>query len=130
MDDIIGIIAILCTIALPIAFGMTLGLISIKSEHRERMGLINQGIIPPERLKRKPNPNRYVSLRNGILLVAIGVGIIVGFVSANNLALGEYSEFWVIAASIVFFLGVGFLTYFLITRNMVEEKETEQAYEG
>lgn len=125
MDDLIGLIAILSAVALPIAFGMTLGMISIKSAHRERMGLINQGIIPPQRTSKKPNPNRYVSLRNGILLVAIGIGIIVGFVSANYLAYGNYREFLVIAASIVFFLGVGFLAYFFITRNVVEEKDID-----
>ena len=42
----------------------------------ERMGLINQRIIPqdlPDRVK--ADPNRMVSLRNGIVLIALGIGL-------------------------------------------------------
>ena len=51
MEDLIPIIAILCTIGLPIATGLVIGLTSVKNDHKERMGLINQGIIPPNRTK-------------------------------------------------------------------------------
>ncbi|MEA4978352.1 MAG: DUF6249 domain-containing protein [Petrimonas sp.] len=125
----VPIIAILCTIGLPIGFGMYLGLTSIRAEHKERMDLIRQGIIPPERIKKKANPNRLVSLRNGIVLIALGIGIIVGFLCSEYLTIGQDNEFWIIGASVVFFLGLGFLAYFLVTQKMPlaqQKEETDQ----
>ena len=52
-----------------------------KANHRnkENMALISQGIIPETTVKPKATPNRFVSLRNGIVLVGIAVGILVLF---------------------------------------------------
>ncbi len=119
MEDLIPIVAILCAVGLPIATGLVIGLNAIRNEHRERMGLIEQGIIPPHNTKQKSNPNRLVSLRNGIVLIALGIGIIVGFFCSEYLAIGQGNQFWVTGASVVFFLGVGYLIYFLVTRKMV-----------
>ena len=129
MEELIPIIAILSTIALPIATGLVIGLTSVKNEHKEKMGLINQGIIPPNRTKVKRNPNRFVSLRNGIVLVALGIGIIVGFLCSEYLVIGQDNEFWITGASVVFFLGVGYLVYFLVTQRMpitAQKEESEQ----
>jgi hypothetical protein len=129
MEELIPIIAILCTIGLPIATGLVIGLTSVKNAHKERMGLINQGIIPPNRTKTKSNPNRFVSLRNGIVLVALGIGIIVGFLCSEYLVIGQNNEFWITGASVVFFLGLGYLVYFLIMQKMpvaAQREETEQ----
>lgn len=125
MEDLAGIIAILCAVGLPIATGLILGFKKINSEHKERMGLINQGIIPPDSPKKKSNPNRFVSLRNGIILVCLGIGIIVGFVISNFSDEFEIDGFFSLAASIVFFLGIGYLVYFFVTRNMTMPKEDE-----
>lgn len=122
----VPIIAILCTIGLPVGFGMYLGLTSIRAEHKERMDLIRQGIIPPERIKKKVNPNRFVSLRNGIVLIALGIGVIVGFSCSEYLAIGQDNEFWIIGASVVFFLGLGFLAYFLVTQKMPSAQQKEE----
>lgn len=129
MNDVAGIIAILSAVALPIATGLVIGLTSVKNQHRERMGLINQGIIPPEGMKKKANPNRFVSLRNGIVLIALGIGVIVGFLCSENLAIAQDNEFWIIGASVVFFLGLGYLVYFLVTQKMPinqQKEETDQ----
>lgn len=113
----IPIIAILSSVALPIIVAWILLLKKINSTHKERMGLIQQGIIPPNEPKRKSIPNRYRSLRNGIILVWLGLGVIVGFVTANNLGTYE-NKFLIVIAIIVFFLGLGYLSFFLITRNI------------
>jgi hypothetical protein len=125
MGELIPIIAILSTIALPVATGLVIGLTSVKNAHKEKMGLINQGIIPPDKTKVKRNPNRLVSLRNGIVLIALGIGIIVGFLCSEYLVIGQDNEFWITGASVVFFLGVGYLVYFLVTQKMpiTEQKE-------
>ncbi len=113
----IPIIAILSSVALPIIVAWILLMKKISSTHKERMGLIQQGIIPPNEPKRKSIPNRYRSLRNGIILVWLGLGVIVGFVTANNLGTYE-NKFLIVIAIIVFFLGLGYLSFFLITRNI------------
>ena len=120
----IPIIAILSTVALPIIVGSILIFNKINSTHKERMGLIQQGIIPPDSPKQKPKqqttPNRYVSLRNGIILISLGIGFIAGFLGIKYLIIGEDNPFFFLAASIVLFLGIGFLVFFLITRNVKE----------
>lgn len=126
MEDLIPIVAILCAVGLPIATGLVIGLNAIRNEHRERMGLIEQGIIPPNKTKQKSNPNRLVSLRNGIVLIALGIGIIVGFLCSEYLVIGHGNEFWVTGASVVFFLGIGYLVYFLATRNMFFGPQQEE----
>lgn len=126
MEQMIPIIAILSTIALPIATGLVIGLTSVKNQHKERMGLINQGIIPPDSPKKKANPNRFVSLRNGIVLIALGIGVIVGFLCSEYLTIAQDNEFWIIGASVVFFLGIGFLVYFLVTQKMPMTQQKEE----
>ncbi len=129
-DDFIPVIAIICTIGLPVVAGWILGLQWIKSRNQERMGLINQGIIPPDSpRRRKANPNRLVSLRNGIVLIALGIGIIVGFLCSENLAIGMGRGFWVTGASVVFFLGVGYLAYFLIVQKMPRLEQRDEREE-
>ena len=85
--ELVPIIAILSTIALPVATGLILGFKKLNADHIERMGLIKQGIIPPVAPKRKPKqqstPNRYVSLRNGIILISLGIGFITGFLGVK-----------------------------------------------
>ena len=120
---LIPIIAILSTVALPIATGLILGFKKINSNHKERMGLIQQGIIPPDaprKPKQQTTPNRYVSLRNGIILISLGIGFIAGFLGIKYLVIGEDNPFFFFAASIVLFLGIGFLVFFMITRNVKE----------
>ena len=123
MEDLIPIIAILSTIALPIATGLILGFKKLNSAHKERMGLIQQGIIPPNEPKRKSTPNRYRSLRNGIILIALGIGIIVGFLGTNYLVIGEDNPFLFVIASTVFFLGIGYTVFFIITKNAKGDRD-------
>ena len=108
---LIPIIAILSSVALPLIVGAILGFKKINSEHKERMGLIHQGIIPPDappESQKQTTPNRYVSLRNGIILIMLGIGFIAGFLGIKYLVIGEDNPFSFFAASIVFFLGIGF----------------------
>ncbi|MDD2314524.1 MAG: DUF6249 domain-containing protein [Proteiniphilum sp.] len=128
MGELIPIIAIICTIGLPIIAGWILGLQWIRTRNAERMGLINQGIIPPDHTpKKKSDPNRLVSLRNGIVLIALGIGIMVGFLCSEYLVIGQGNEFWMTGASVVFFLGVGYLFYFLIVQKMPNNRYSEES---
>ena len=128
MGELIPLLAIICTIGLPIIAGWVLGMQWIRTRNAERMGLINQGIIPPDHIpKKKSDPNRLVSLRNGIVLIALGIGIMVGFLCSEYLVIGQGNEFWMTGASVVFFLGVGYLFYFLIVQKMPNNRYSEES---
>jgi hypothetical protein len=124
---------------LPMITAIVLGYKWIGARHTERIGLINQGIMPESRSSiKKPNPNRLVSLRNGIVLAFLAIGIVAGFLLPN---LSEFSTrnggfeidgylieiatggFFTVTVSIVFFLGLGYLTYFFVSRKMEKEEE-------
>lgn len=125
--ELIPVLGIVCTIGLPIVAGWVLGLQWIKSRNAERMGLINQGIIPPDTPRKKSDPNRLVSLRNGIVLIALGIGIMVGFLCSEYLVIGRGNEFWMTGASVVFFLGIGYLVYFLVVQKIPSNRLKEEA---
>lgn len=117
METIVAVTAVLSIFALPLITALILIFKKLNSTHKERMGLIQQGIIPPNQTKRKSTPNRYRSLRNGVILIALGIGLIVGFAGTNYLIIGEDNPFLFLAASVVLFLGIGYLVFFLITRR-------------
>lgn len=125
MGMFIGLAAVLSIFALPTGGAIFLIYKRIKTRNEERMELIKQGIIPPEAMRSKTIPNRYVSLRNGIVLVSLGVGLIVGFLCTEYLAVGMNNTFWMMAAPIVFFMGTGYLAYFFIMRKMHMKNESE-----
>ena len=131
-ETFVAVIAMLCVFLVPFASVVILGVKAMRNRNMERMGLINQGIIPPDAPKKKQAPNRYISLRNGILFVAIGIGLIVGFLCATYLEIGQNNKFWIIAASIVLFLGIGYLIYFFLTKgkNLGIESDTESDIEN
>jgi|SRR5699024_1877683 len=117
----IPIIAILSSIALPIGLGMYIVIRSVNVKHKERMELIKQGIVPPE--KSKPVPNKYRSLRNGILLAGIALGLIISLAISYQLKLSEDEAFWVVASGVLLFLGLGYLIFYLLMRNKNEFDE-------
>lgn len=125
MGELIPLLAIICTIGLPLIVGLLLGLRWMNNRSQERMGLINQGIIPPDSPRRKATPNRLVALRNGILFISIGIGVIVGFLSSEYLVIGIGNKFWITGASIVFFMGVGYLVYFLVAQKIPQSIQRE-----
>lgn len=118
LEGIVAILAILVAIGLPVVAALMIGLESIKSKHRERMGLINQGIIPPDTAKLRSNPNRFVSLRNGIVLISLGIGLPIGLISSNRFASSDTQSFYIMASSVVLFIGIGYLLYFIVTRKL------------
>lgn len=117
-------------------FGMPIVLVWVilefrknKNRHNERMSLISQGIIPPDEVNiKRSNPNRFVSLRNGIVLVGLAIGTLTGFFISEGMVLEEEKAFWIYTSSILLFLGIAYLVYFFVTRNlkMFDENETIQ----
>lgn len=129
-EFIIAAIAIISIFALPIIAGIILGLRFMKNRHAERMGLIEQGVIPPQKEKRRRTPSRLVSLRNGIMLVSLGVGLFAGFilvkyVNFSFIQLG-YLNIIVVGTAIVF-LGLGYLIYFWVSKDMPDNGSSDDS---
>lgn len=116
--ELIPIIAILSAVALPIGLGAYIGLRSISTKHKERIELIKQGIIPPEQTK--PTPNKYRSLRNGILCISIALGLIIALLISYLMNLGEDQAFWIVTSGILLFLGLGYVIFYLIVKDKKE----------
>lgn len=128
MSELIPLVAIISVFSVPIVLvWVILEYRKSKLRNTERMALISQGIIPAEEevQPKKANPNRFVSLRNGIVLVGIAVGIIVAFFISEGMELYDEKAFAIYTASILLFLGIGYLIYFFVTRNMKIPVEEE-----
>ncbi len=123
LEQFIPIIAILSAVALPITLGVYFGLRTNKLKHIERMEMIKQGMIPPE--NDKGVPNKLKTLRSGIVLVGIALGLITGLIISKSLNLNEDNAFWAVAPSVLFFFGLSYLIYFNISNKMKETGNDE-----
>lgn len=115
LGELVPILGILSSVALPIGFGMYLGLSSIRAKHKENIELIKQGIVPPARTS--PTPNKYRSLRNGFLCLGIGLGLILGFIISQQMILSDEYRFLIMASSTLTFLGLAYVLFFLVTKD-------------
>ena len=118
-DVLVPVVAIVGVFGFPLfLLWVILEIRKVNLRNKENMSLIAQGIIPEKDVKQKRTPSRFVSLRNGIVLIGIAVGILVGFSVSEGMALEEEKAFWIYSSSILLFLGIGYLIYFFATRNM------------
>ena len=72
---IIPVLAILCAIALPLILVILSVYWTVTSKHKEKMAMIERGIAPDENASDR-QPNRYGSLRNGLLMIGLAIGTI------------------------------------------------------
>ena len=114
-SDLVPIIAILSAVALPIGFSLYLGLVGLRTKHKENLELIKQGIVPATQAK--PTPNKYRSLRNGFLCVGIAIGLILGIILKTVFTLSEDTGFFILAACILLFLGLAYILFYLVTKD-------------
>lgn len=121
MDGLTGILAIVCIFGLPVILGAFVLIKLITSNNKERLELARHGIVPPEKGK-KPAPNRYRTLRNGMLCMGIALGLVLGIVLITNMTFSYYVEFLVVTASTIFFLGLAYVIFFLLVRGKDESE--------
>lgn len=114
-DGITEILAVICIFGLPIGLGMYMGIKNNRNKHIERMELIKQGIVPPDS-KSKPTPNRYRSLRNGLLLTGIGLGLAIGLIITQALNMTENKSI-IITACTLLFAGIAYTVFYILTGN-------------
>ena len=117
----IPIIAIICVFGLPAWVLVKL----ISSNNKERIELARHGIVMPERVK--PSPNKYRSLRNGILCIGVALGIILGLIImpyykssedySNYIVFMDYVKSLILCSTTIFSLGLSYLVFYFIVRN-------------
>lgn len=127
MEEIMGImvaiIAIICIFGLPVILGAYVLVKLITSNNKERLELAKHGIVPPT--KSKPAPNKYRSLRNGILCVGIALGLILGMVISIGSMYEYYVEFLIITSSTIMCMGLSYIVFYLMVRNKDLENDGE-----
>ncbi len=120
-----GVEALIPMVAIVFTFGIPGVIIFwwLYTKHRERMRLIEKGLTPDEvkayfsETNNKPR-NPYSSLKWGILLTFLGIGIFLA-----NLFEGLYDlEEGVMMGIIVLFAGIGFLVYYGVVSSKLKNQ--------
>ncbi|MFA7359867.1 MAG: DUF6249 domain-containing protein [Candidatus Kapaibacterium sp.] len=99
---------------------------AIYTKHRERMRLIEKGISPDEAKKyftnvdKKPR-NAFGALKWGILFLFLGAGIFTANILEQMYDLSD----GVTSGLVIFFIGLGFVVYFLIANSKSDNKPAE-----
>ncbi len=91
------------------------------------MAMIERGIVPQEEV-RKANPNRFIALRNGILMASMAVGALLGIAIDCNLTLETDWNWLFVPTMIVLLGGIGFVGYFFLARGMEEKAHDEESH--
>lgn len=120
-EIIIPVLGILCAIALPLILVILSVYWTVTSKHKEKMAMIERGIAPDENASDR-QPNRYGSLRNGLLMIGLAIGTIAGIFLARTMK-EEYEMFLIIVAMIVVCGGIAFTSYFFISKKLMEQEE-------
>ncbi|MBS1552188.1 MAG: hypothetical protein JST15_09000 [Bacteroidetes bacterium] len=125
-----GVEALIPMVAIVFTFGIPGVLIFwwLYTKHRERMRLIEKGLTPEEvkayfsETNTKPK-NPYSSLKWGILLTFLGIGIFLA-----NLFEGMYDlEEGVMMGIIVLSSGIGFLVYYAVVSSKLKNQASGPA---
>jgi hypothetical protein len=99
---------------------------AIYTKHRERMRLIEKGISPEEAKKyfanvdKKPR-NSFGALKWGILFLFLGAGIFTANILEQMYDLSD----GVTSGLVIFFIGLGFVVYFLIANSNAGTKPAD-----
>lgn len=121
----IPILGIICAIGMPVLLAIIASYMSIKSKHEEKMAMIEKGIVLEEAARPERKPNRYSTLRNGIFMMGLALGVIIGmFVDASY----SYNNDWfflLVPAITVMCGGLSFIIYFFLSRYLMEKERIE-----
>ena len=115
---LIPIVAIFCTIGLPILIISIIVYKSVQTKHQEKLAMIEKGMILQEPEKRT---NKYTALRNGLLLVGLAVGAMIGLGISETWLRDSFAGDFMIAIMTILFGGIAFLAYFFMIRSMQKQ---------
>ena len=108
-----GIIALFIPITISLgAFMMVWGIRYL--ENKENMAMIERG-IEPQKKRREADPSR--TLKNGLLFVGAGIGLLLAIIITQTLQLDDDSETGIFFALIAIFGGLGMLAAYAYERK-------------
>ena len=123
MGELVAVLAVIGIFILPVA-ALGIGwVVLLRNRHEERIKMIDKGVIlaEPER-----SPNRYPALRNGLFMVGLAIGLILGMFVEPYVPESDF-EFMVIPTFAVLFGGLGFVVYFVLSRRLqVKERQEDK----
>jgi len=120
VELLIPIVAIVCAVGLPIIMIIILGVQAQRGRHAERLAMIEKGVVLEEPEKKA---NRYPALRNGIVMIGLSLGLILGlFFDPYIPQISRYVSL-AIPAFTILFGGIGFVVYFFFSRRMQEKED-------
>ena len=126
MSDIIDLVSPLLSILMVFGVPGLLIFWVLYTKHRERMRLIEKGLSPEELknyfAKEEKIKTPYRGLKWAIILLSLGVGILVSNILYDKYNLSDGYTF----GFVMFFLGAGFLMYYLIIRNKDKQSFKEE----
>lgn len=115
---LIPILGIICAIGLPVLVTSIIVYKSIQTKHQEKLAMIEKGMILQEPEKRT---NKYTALRNGLLLVGLAVGAMIGLGISETWLRDSFAGDFMIAIMTILFGGIAFLAYFFMIRGMQKQ---------
>lgn len=119
----VAVLSVICAVGLPVVMAILICYWVLTGKHKERMAMIERGIVPEEAQRQKANPNRYIALRNGILMISLALGALVGFILDPYIT--NISNYVVLPATTILFGGIGFVGYFFLA-HYLEQKEAKE----
>lgn len=123
--SLIPILGIICGVGLPVLSAFIVSYMLIKSKHEEKMAMIEKGIVLEEVSRRGRCPNRYSALRNGILMIGLSLGVIVGMIIDARFSYQGDWKVMLIPVIMVLFGGLAFIAYFFLSRSLMEKERLE-----
>ena len=91
-----------------LAFGIAY--FAIKSRNRERMALIEKGATPEEVYANR-KISRHASLKNGLFLIGVAVGLLVAGIVSETTSINEVTAYF---SFTMLFGGLGLIIFYLI----------------
>lgn len=121
----IPILGVICAVGMPVLLGIIASYMTIKSKHEEKMAMIEKGIVLEEAMRPERRPNRYNTLRNGIFMIGLSLGVIVGMMVDSAFTYDSDWFFLLVPAITIMFGGVAFIIYFFLSRSLMEKERLE-----
>lgn len=102
-------------------FGMVFGIRYLIN--KEKMAMIERGINPNEG---RSAPKPFLSLKFGLLMVGLGLGLLIALLTSSLLFLSERQAVPVYFGFIFIFGGVGLIVSYLIEKKWLDEQDIKQ----
>ncbi|WP_432713800.1 DUF6249 domain-containing protein [Pedobacter sp.] len=90
--------------------------------NKEKMAMIERGIDPGIYKSRISAPKPFLSLKIGLLLVGLGIGLLVALFTTVNLYLRREQSVAVYFGSLSIFGGLGLIVSYLIEKKWLDEQ--------